>query len=584
MKFDDQFLELVRNSTSIIEMIGSYVRLKKSGKDHSALCPFHNEKTPSFWVSENKQIFKCFGCGAGGDVFKFVMLMENLNFPDAVVHVANRQGIPLPKTTEVRDQANEARAHLLELMAIGRQYFLDCLTDDRLGAEAREYLDKRGLDGGTRDRFAIGYAPAGNQLLSWLKKKKVPLVDAVACGLLSEPEPGQYRDRFRQRVMFPIQDLSGHTIAFGGRILGEGQPKYLNSPETALYKKSLNLFALDKARDTIRKTDVAIIVEGYFDCVVPHQYGFTNTVASLGTSLTPNQVKLLGRYTRNVVVSFDPDSAGLSAALRSIDLFLEEGFRVNVVGLDEGYDPDSFIREFGRDAFRDRLKNSTPFLEFALTRFQKAQKDPLSPRGKKETVSQILPYLLKIPDRIERSEYVSRVAAKLEIDEQLIREQMRKTAAKPGPERALTANWPEETSLAEKHLVAALADPEWTEFVVARIKPELLEGLSTAPIFEKVFELLKQNQKISIISLRKLLEEGQSLDLLDTIAMRAPQPPISEDLILGSIRALEARRIERQNYLKQEAIRKEQEVDPDSVRLKQWVKEKEELRRRQNLA
>jgi len=584
MKFDDQFLELVRSSTSIIEVIGSYVRLKKSGKDHSALCPFHNEKTPSFWVSENKQIFKCFGCGAGGDVFKFLMLIENLSFPDAVAHAANRQGIPLPKVKAVPDQANEARAHLLELMELGRKYFLECLADARVASEAQAYLDRRGLDTATRDRFGIGYAPSGNQLLAYLRKNNVPLPDAVACGLLSEPEPGQYRDRFRHRVMFPIQDLSGRTIAFGGRILGEGQPKYLNSPETPLYKKSLNLFALDKAKDTIRKTDVAILVEGYFDCVVPFQYGFTNTVASLGTSLTPNQVKLLGRYTRNVVLGFDPDSAGLSAALRSIDLFLEEGFRVNVVSLPDGYDPDSFVREFGRDAFRDRLKTSIPYLDFALSRFQKAQKDPLSPRGKKETVSQILPYLLKIPDRIERSEYVSRVAGRLGIDEQLIREQLRKTAAKHGSERAMTANWPEETSLAENHLVAALTDPEWTEFVLARIKPELCEGLCTAPIFEKVFKLLEQNQKISIISLRKLLEEGQSLDLLDKIALRAPQLPISEDLILGSIRALEAWRIERQNYLKQEAIRKEQEVDPDSVRLKQLVKEKEELRRRQNLA
>jgi len=583
MRFDEQFLERVRDSTSIVELIGSYVHLKKRGKDHAALCPFHNEKTPSFWVSESKQIFKCFGCGAGGDAYKFLMLMENLSFGDAVARLAERQGIPLPKRGAPATPEDDSKRRLLEIMDVAGAFFRDALEKHPSSEEARTYLEKRSISAETIQAFGIGYAPPGSELLAHLRSRKLDTSQILACGLIAEPSPGQYRDKFRHRVMFPIRDLSGRVIAFGGRILGDGVPKYLNSPETVLYHKGNHLYGLDKARDAIRKADFAILVEGYFDCVVPVQFGFRNTVASLGTSLTENQVRLLGRYTRNVVISFDPDSAGLSAALRSTDLFLQQGFRVNVLSLPEGHDPDTFLREQGFPAYQEKLKTSTPFIEFALSRFLKQKKDPLSPKGKQETVSQILPYLLKMPDRIERAEYVSLVAGRLKMDEQLIRAEMRKATGKQDSgDKLLSPSGVAELSLAERTLIAAVFDEQWSELALPLLEGELFDDLLTAPIFEKVIELRQLNQKINVITLRKLLGEGDCRELLETIALNASGLPLTEDAIRGSIRALQERRIERESLHRQEAIKSEQSNDLDSPAVIQLVREKEaSVRRKQ---
>ncbi|MFB3905027.1 MAG: DNA primase [Acidobacteriota bacterium] len=583
MRFDEQFLERVRDSTSIVELIGSYVHLKKRGKDHAALCPFHSEKTPSFWVSESKQIFKCFGCGAGGDAYKFLMLMENLSFVDAVARLAERQGIPLPKKEAAVTAQDDDRRRLFEIMELAGAFFRESLAKHPSSGEAHSYLENRRISQETIEAFGIGYAPPGSELLSYLRARSVDPGRILACGLITEPSPGQYRDKFRHRVMFPIRDLTGKTMAFGGRILGDGVPKYLNSPETVLYHKGNHLFGLDKARDAIRKADFAILVEGYFDCVVPFQFGFRNTVASLGTSLTENQVRLLGRYTRNVVISFDPDSAGLSAALRSIDLFLQQGLRVNVLSLPEGYDPDTFLREHGFQAYQEKLKTSTPFIEFALSRFLKQKKDPFSPKGKQETVSQILPYLLKIPDRIERAEYVSLVAGRLKIDEQLIRAEMRKAAGKQDTRaKPLFSPGLVDLSLAERTLIAALFDEQWSELALPLLETGLFDGLSTAPIFEKVIELRQLNRKINVITLRKLLGEGDCRELLELIALNASELPLTEDAILGSVRALQERRIERENLRRQEALKREQTNDLNSPAVIQLVREKEaSVRRKQ---
>jgi len=583
MRFDEQFLERVRDSTSIVELIGSYVHLKKRGKDHAALCPFHNEKTPSFWVSESKQIFKCFGCGAGGDAYKFLMLMENLSFADAVARLAERQGIPLPKRSGPAAAEDDGRRALYEIMDLAAAFFREALEKHPSSGEARTYLEKRSISAETIQAFGIGYAPPGSELLAHLRSRKLQSSQVLACGLIAETSAGQYRDKFRHRVMFPIRDLNGKVMAFGGRVLGDGVPKYLNSPETVLYHKGNNLFGLDKARDAIRKADFAILVEGYFDCVVPFQFGFRNTVASLGTSLTENQVRLLGRYTRNVVISFDPDSAGLSAALRSIDLFLQQGFRVNVISLPEGYDPDTFLREYGFPAYQEKLKSSTPFIEFALSRFMSQKKDPFSPKGKQETVSQILPYLLKIPDRIERAEYVSLVEGRLKVDGQLIRAEMRKATGKQdGGEKPLLAPRLVELSLAERTLIAAVFDEQWSELALPLLETELFDGLLTAPIFEKVIEQRQLNRKINVITLRKLLGEGDCRELLETIALDASGLPLSEDAVRGSLRALQERRIERENIHRQEAIKREQTNDLNSPAVVQLVREKEaSVRRKQ---
>lgn len=578
MKFDEQFIEQVRNSSSIVHLVGRYVRLKKSGKDYAALCPFHSEKTPSFMVSESKQIFKCFGCGAGGDVFKFMMMMENLTFPESIQYLAERNGVPLPRQSMEKDSQQEDRTRLLEAMEVAAGFFEQCL---RSGAgDALSYLRQRQISEETIERFKIGYAPSGNQLLDQVTKQGISTEQLSACGLIKEVDSGGYYDKFRNRVMFPIRDLSGRMIAFGGRILGEGVPKYLNSPDTILYHKSRHLYALDVSREEIRKRDFAILVEGYFDCVVPFQHGIRNVVASLGTSLTQDQVKALGRYTRKVVVNYDPDSAGMAATMRSIDLFLEHGFYVNIVELPGGEDPDSYIRSEGAGAYQQKLKSSLPYLDFALSRFMAEQTNPSSPKGKQEIVSRVLPYLVKVSNRIEQAEYVSRIASRLWVEEGLIWSEMRKMARhRERPEQITLSAAPEEATPAETALLAALLEPNHAK-VLQQLDAELIEGLQTQEIFRKVLELGQQNREISILSLKGLLDRVEDVDLLEKVALRSFEPPLSDEMIKNSIRALRRKQYERVSRQIQEEISREEKQDAHSTRIEELVVKKEEIRKK----
>jgi DNA primase len=577
MKFDDRFIEHVRNSVSIIDLVGGYVRLKKSGKDYAALCPFHQEKTPSFLVSESKQIFKCFGCGAGGDVFKFISLIENLSFPDAIRHLAERNGIPLPDARSEPASESGDRQTLLKMMEVTCQFFRDCLC--RAPAVA-DYLKNRGISQETAELFGLGYAPGGNQLLAFLKKGH-SLEEATRCGLLAQNERGQLYDRFRDRLMFPIRDLSGRTIAFGGRMLGQGVPKYLNSPETPLYHKGNLLFGLDVSKEAIRRSDFAILVEGYFDLIVPYQAGYRNIVASLGTSLTANQVRLLGRYTRNVVINFDPDNAGVSAAARSVELFLQQGFRVNVVQLPEGEDPDSFIRHQGQAAYGQELKTSRAYLDFLLDELLKKHSNPSSPKAKQETVSGILPYLLKVTNRIERSEYVSAIAARLNLDEALLRSELRKFApGKQETRRELGSLVKRGISQAESSLLAALLDPGFQSAVLSQLEPDMVEGLPTQPIFEKVFELKQQNREISIINLQKVLSGSEEVHLLESVALGPSQCPLSSEVVVNCIRALRRKQFERICREIQDQIRTEEKQGAAREKIAELVTRKEELRKK----
>lgn len=579
MRFDDHFIEQVRRSINIVDLVGGYVRLKKSGKDYSALCPFHNEKTPSFLASESKQIFKCFGCGEGGDVFKFVMLIENLSFPESVRFLAERHGISLPRTSLVSEPRDGRKTELMGIMEWAAGYFRDCLL--RQSGPAREYLGRRGIGDDSIERFSLGFAPPGNHLLQLLKKMGYSLEHGLACGLLREAESGVCYDRFRNRIIFPIRDLSGRTIAFGGRILGDGLPKYLNSPETPLYNKGSHLYGLEATRNEIRRADCAILVEGYFDCIVPYQHGFRNVVASLGTSLTPDQVRILGRYTRNVLVNYDPDSAGMTAALRSIDLFLEQGFRVNVVDLPKGQDPDTFLRAEGAEGYQERLKKSIPFLDFSLNRFVQQHSSPESPRGKREIVEQILPYLMKVANRIERAEYVSRIASRLQLDEGLIRLEMRRRTSPRSPTRPPSLSWPrEEVTRAEKALLHAFLDSSLVELVRPEVDLELFRGLRTERIFEGIHELWKRNRDISVSGIAGLLEDQQDVNLLERIALEEPADPLSEELIYSSTSSLRRKQLERQSREITHRIRELARQQPQSPELEALLAENERIQRK----
>ncbi len=581
MKFDNHFIDQIRNSISIVDLIGGYVHLKQSGTNQAALCPFHNERTPSFLASESKQIFKCFGCGAGGDIFKFVMLIENLTFPEAVHHLAERNGIAIPQSGKDAGLKTEKRRNLLGIMEVAVDFYRRCLTYRQNAPEVMGYLRNRGIEISTIEGFGIGFAPAGNQLLDLLKQRGYSVEQALACGLIGENQSGQYYDKFRNRIMFPIRGLSGRPIAFGGRIWGDGVPKYLNSPETLLYNKSSNLYALDLSRDEIRRRDFAVLVEGYFDCAVPYQFGMRNIVASLGTSLTQDQVKILGRYTRNIIISYDPDSAGIAATMRSIDLFLEQGFRVNIAELPHGQDPDALIRAEGIAAYQERIKSSLPYLDFALSRFIDDQRDPFSPKGKQEIISHIVPYVLKIPHKIERAEYVSRIAARLHLDEDLIMSEMRKSPRTRERPTAITVpSILNQLTPAEETLLVSMLHQQFKSPDSDLPEPELFEGLRSEQIFRAILELKQQNQEITIINLRKLLEDHNDLDLLETLAFRSSRFLLSEEMIRKSIWALRRKQCERLSRQIQEEINQESKRHSMSSKIDELLVQKETIRKK----
>ncbi len=429
--YPDSVLDEVRSAANIVSTVSEYVALKKRGRNYVARCPFHTEKTPSFNVNEERQIFMCFGCGLGGDVFKFIMQVEHLTFPEAVKHIAERYGISLPQV-RMSDAATAGSNTdvLRKAMAEAVRFYHRALLETQEGQSALKYLQGRGITQETVTRFHLGYAPAGGEdLIQWMHKKGFSLQNLEECGLAKHSEDtNRPYDRFRARIMFPITDVQGRTVAFGGRAMGERLPKYLNSPETRLYNKSRNLFGLSFSREGIKAKDQAILVEGYMDFLIPFQYGVDNLVASLGTSLTPQQVDLLGRYTHEVVVSYDPDSAGIAATQRSLDLFLEADFRVKVVGLPAGQDPDLFVRKAGAEAYRNRVQDSTPYLEFVFEAAVQSQGRLDEPKKKVQVINTILPYLARLPHAIERSDYVFRFARKLEIEDQQLLAEIRRAA------------------------------------------------------------------------------------------------------------------------------------------------------------
>ncbi|MGA2261375.1 MAG: DNA primase [Acidobacteriota bacterium] len=491
--YSDSVLDEVRNSVNIVSLISEYLALKKRGQNHVARCPFHTEKTASFNVNEDKQIFRCFGCGVGGNIFTFIMKIEQLSFPEAVRFIAERYGIALPRPTVREDtDAGSDSDTMRKALEEAALFFHHALVDLEEGRSPLGYLHGRGVTRETMDRFKLGYSPSGgNALLAHLQKKGFPDVALEECGLIKRSEDGsRHYDAFRGRIMFPITDIRGRVIAFGGRALGDHQPKYLNSPESKLYNKSRNLYGLSYARGGIQKADYAILVEGYMDFIIPFQHGIENVVASLGTSLTPQQVKLLGRYTRGVIVSYDPDSAGLTATQRSLDLFLEEDFRVRVFRLPEGQDPDAFVRSAGAKEYLNRLRQAPPYLDFVLETAVQSQGGLGDPKSKIQVLNAVLPYLAKVPNAVERSDYVSLFARKLQIeDQQMLAEvkraaQQKKTRLRDAPLASIGV-----MKFAEKRLLQCLLSHSALQpYILSLCSHEDFAGLATKKIFAALLD------------------------------------------------------------------------------------------------
>jgi DNA primase len=455
---DDKIAD-VRNAANIADVISDYVALKKAGKNLVGLCPFHADKAPSFTVSEEKQIFHCFGCGQGGNVFSFLMMYHNLSFPEAVRSLAKRYGIEIPTRHMSPGQRRqlEEKERLLEINQQAAQYFKKALVDDPLGRSAQEYLKRRQMVPEVVDRFGLGYAPKGwRNLVRFFSSKGIPLDAVEKAGLVIAKSGGHY-DRFRDRIIFPITDVYGRVLGFGGRSLDDSLPKYLNSPESPIYHKGQTLYGLYQAKNACRQSGRVFVVEGYFDLLALACHGMDNVVASLGTALTQGHVRILKGYAERVTLVFDSDEAGVKAAQRSLPLFGQEKVDARIMRLPEGKDPDSYIFEAGVDPFREMAKQALDMIEFLMA--STIKKHGLSPQGKVKIVEALKGPLGSLEDSVGRAIYVKKLAERLDIDEAALLERIR-TSAPKGRKRALPSKGPNTSKLEETLVSMMLQCPE----------------------------------------------------------------------------------------------------------------------------
>ena len=614
------FAYTVKQQADIVRIVGDYVKLKKAGaQNYSGLCPFHNEKTPSFSVHASRQFYHCFGCGVSGDVFSFVQKIENITFPEAVRAVAQKLGIALPKITySSTAEAEEAklRTLLLEIHARACDFFRQQLKRPD-GAHAREYLAGRGLTEEMINVFRIGYAPESGFLLRDRLRTEFDERALRESGLFSwkqsedrsqNSRPRDTQDggttteevrvaasiysKFRNRVMFPIASESGRVIAFTGRTLATDEragPKYLNSPETAIYSKSRVLFNLDQAKEAIRHLDYAILVEGQMDCISVYAAGFHNVIASSGTAFTAHQAKLLGRFSKNVAVNFDPDTAGAKATERTLGLLVEEEFQIKVLTLESGFDPDLFIRRKGKESYAQALRNSQPYFSYLIER-ARAQFSGRSAEDKVKAVNYLLPHIQQVPSRIMRDELAHEIAQKLAIDSAVLRQELKhaattrsSTTVKAPTEaqitdaekiliRALTSS--HEMQTAESHLSAR--DGAEDEFDPARqahfvlASEQLHNGLATESLIQLLLDASESTDPLSL----PLTDADRNL--LASILMRDDEELTAERLE-GATRAL--RRIQLRRKLEHVQRELQAQRNRPSAQLKTLLEEKVRLKR-----
>ena len=525
--FPQTFIDEVRSAADIVTVISDYVSLKKAGNRYKGLCPFHSEKTPSFTVDRDKGLFHCFGCQVGGDVFKFVELQEKVGFTDSVRQLAQRFGIPIPElesTDEGRESAAEREA-LLKIHEVAAQYFREQL-EAPAASRIREYLQgNRGLTAATIAALGLGYAPRDGLRQRLLKQGFHPGL-LLKSGLVARRDDGTEVDRFRNRLMVPITRDTGSVIAFGGRAMEPDQvPKYLNSPETPIYTKSRTLYGLHLTKGDLRKAHFAIIVEGYFDFAQVYQAGGLPVVATCGTALTPQQAVLLRRFAPKAVLSYDPDTAGQSAAERSCELLVSEGFDVNVALLPPGEDPDTYVQRRGRDAYVALLQQSRPYLDFLLDRAS-AEYDLSRDDSRREYLKKMLAVAARIPDPATRDQFADRLAHKARVTEEVIRGEIRKAAAARRTElpvdrmRALTAPLRD----VEKGLLWALVHaPADAAAVLARVEDADLEGLRAQTILAKARALLSRGPDELPGALMERLSD-QEAQLVSRAAMEREAP------------------------------------------------------------
>jgi DNA primase len=537
------FVDQLKSQVRIEDVVGEYVKLRKSGPSrYMGLCPFHNEKTPSFTVHVVHQFYKCFSCGAGGDVVKFVMEKEGLSFWEALKQLAERYGIPLPKRSQYSDEDSRLRGAAFEMHEMAQEAFRANL-ESAAGETARAYLARRGVAPETIAQFGLGYAErSGQALVRMFGKRNFSSAQMEQSGLVGTRQDGSFYDRFRNRLMFPIHNESGKIIGFGGRALAaDDEPKYLNSPETAIYKKSYVLYNLHRAKETIRKQDRVILVEGYMDAIGVTAAGVANVVASCGTSLTAQQVQAMKRHSARIAVNFDPDAPGANAAERSIGLLLEEGMQVRIVELDGSLDPDEYCRERGAAQYQQRLDEAKGYFYWLADR-ARAKNDVRSSEGVVAVLNALLPAVEKVTDPLERSAIANDLAAYIGVPQGMVLDSFRKTAAsrqeKP-MERPKVALRHDERLL----LNAILADEEVGKRIAGQLQEsDAVAGFASRRVFQAASALAAAGGRLNFENLHARLEEADQNLLAEAVLEGEPEvTPGAVVAAMDSIRRSQAR-------------------------------------------
>lgn len=492
MAFSEQILEEIQGKADIVDIVGSYIPLRRSGRNFKANCPFHKEKTPSFMVSPSKQIFHCFGCGAGGNVFGFVMKMENIDFPEAVRVLAEKSGVELPRFTRAQFETSGYAVQIYKINELAASFYSAMLSGTEAGKRAAAYLKGRGMSGETIAKAKLGFAPDDwDGLINFAKGKGIEINLLERAGLVLPREGGGHYDRFRNKIIFPIFDIKNRVVAFGARVLDDSLPKYINSPETEVYIKSRHLYGFNFSVQAARENDFCIIVEGYLDFLIPYQDGIKNIAASLGTSLTDSQARLIKRYTKNVVMLYDGDSAGEAASLRGLDIFLQEGMQVKVATLPKGFDPDSFARSKGAGEFNSLVAAAADLFDYKLG-ILSSRYDARKSSDKAKICAEMLPTIAKVTDAVLKSEYVKRLGERLQVREEALLSELKKVRPdreyEPSEElSSSTGRSP--AAMAEKIIIGLmLDDPDTIPGVKAGLKAEDFVDEGTRRIAEEIFK------------------------------------------------------------------------------------------------
>jgi len=579
-------VEEVKGKADIVDLISEYVTLKKAGRNFVGLCPFHKEKTPSFSVNRDKQIFYCFGCGEGGNAISFLMKVNHQSFPEAVRYLARKTGTVIPQGVMTREEKERfsLKEQVNRVNKIAVRHFSQNLFSP-VGAEAREYLAKREIRDSVIREYHLGYALDGwRHLRDFFEKEKVPLKLAEQAGLiiLKADKGESFYDRFRGRLIFPIEDIGGNVVAFGGRIMGDGEPKYLNSPESPVYVKGRCLYGLNRTKDDIRQKGFAIIVEGYFDLLSLWNAGVANVVATLGTALTKDHVDLIRRYTGHVIVVFDPDEAGKKALERSLSLFLAGNINAKVVVLPDEHDPDQYVRTFGREAFDELIAHAQSMVDYYI---EKVIGKVGTLEDKMASVRIAVPFIVNIGDAIERNLFIKRVSEKLGIDEELLKKEVHRSSAAPSAVSADGRRMEDKGKIDRVELSLIHIMLEYPRKIPEMVRAEILNYLTNADLrkfLEDIKDAFDKHDEVAFDAtflVNHMNNDTIRQKLLKKMMDEAPYDEQMADCVLrDAIRQIKKKWYrEKHRILKMKLVRAEEKADQELCN--SLLSEKEKLLR-----